>query len=553
MTTGGAAGSAWHRGRRRVVWGTILLAVVVGLTAEVVSFGMASPTNWLPDLAVGWVCIGFGLVAASRRPDSSVGLLLVVTGFAWFIGNYSAVAFEPIALVADQFWFVHRAVLLHAVLILPGGRIISRRQLGVIVVGYLAWSIPATATSVLATLILSALAVAVAAGDLRAAAPPARHIRATALAGVATLAAVFTSAAIVHQTVPDGSADLAVLLVYEAAIIVVAAGAGLATLLPRLQADRVTDLVVEASRSRSGLVRDALSAAVGDPSLEIGYWHRPSGAYLDAAGEPVEPPGESDRRVGMRIDAEGRPTAMLVHDPAVLESSALADAVRAATLLAAANARLRGDVLDRLTEVRASRRRLMLAADEERRRLERRINQGPLRRTKALASALADARIRAEDQPNDGVAERVAEARAALEQAIADLQALTQGLHPASIAADGLAASLRGLAGRMAIPTDVSCDISGLPEPVELALYYASAEALANVAKHARASRADVSIASDGSQVTLVVADDGSGGADPAAGSGLRGIGDRVAALGGRFSVASVPGSGTRLVAQIPL
>jgi signal transduction histidine kinase len=534
------------------VWAVVCSGVLVGIGAEALSFGLADPGSWVPDLIVGWMCIGSGALVAARRPESRMGLLLAGAGFAWFIGNAASMPVAGLAAIAAQLTLVHRAVLIHAALTLPSGRITGSVQLAAIAVAYLGWSIPASAASPIITLALGGIAALAAVLGVLAAARPVRRARLVGLAGAVLLGGAFALASVVHTANPSGAADRVVLLIDEATIVIVVGGLTVATLLPRLRMRPITDLVVEASRARSGVVRATLAAAVGDPSLEVGYWHSPSGRYLDASGEPLALPAEGDSRSMLTIDLDDAPAAVLVHDPGTFETTSLTDAVRAATVLGAANARLRSILLDQLAEVRASRRRLVLAADAELGRLERRIDAGPLQRTGSLVASLAGIEAEAVARNAATVAERVGRARASLAAANDELEALARGLSPA-IAADGLATALHSLARRSPVPVSLAYEAGAVPEPIGLALYYACSEAIANVLKHAEASAVQVRVWRNGPRVLLEVADDGAGGADPSEGSGLRGLQDRIEAMDGRLDIVSTAGSGTHFVAEIPL
>jgi signal transduction histidine kinase len=146
------------------------------------------------------------------------------------------------------------------------------------------------------------------------------------------------------------------------------------------------------------------------------------------------------------------------------------------------------------------------------------------------------------------------EARDQLNHALAELRELARGIHPAILTDGGLAPALSALAHRASLPVEIT-DVPAerLPEPVEAAAYYLIAEAITNVAKHAQASHVAVSVRRDDGRLLVNVADDGVGGADPVAGSGLHGLADRVEALHGRLHVDSPPGGGTRLEAHIPV
>ena len=141
-----------------------------------------------------------------------------------------------------------------------------------------------------------------------------------------------------------------------------------------------------------------------------------------------------------------------------------------------------------------------------------------------------------------------------LADAVADLQEFSRGIHPAILSQGGLGPALRTLARRSAIPVelDITAD-TRFPEPIEVAAYYVASEALANATKHAQASRVEVTLATRNGRLLLSVRDDGVGGADPARGSGLVGLSDRVQALGGTVSVHSPAGAGTRLLVDLPV
>jgi len=204
--------------------------------------------------------------------------------------------------------------------------------------------------------------------------------------------------------------------------------------------------------------------------------------------------------------------------------------------------------------LRRSRTRIIEAEASERRRLERNLHDGAQSRLVALSLALRLAQSQVSTNPESAV-EQLASATSELAQALEELRDLARGLHPAILADRGLEPALDALAERS--PLEVVVVHTGpdarLPEPVEVAAYYIVAEALTNVAKYARASHATVEVERLDEAVMVEVVDDGIGGANPAGGSGLRGLADRVEALDGRLSVDSRPGSGTRISAHIPL
>jgi signal transduction histidine kinase len=245
----------------------------------------------------------------------------------------------------------------------------------------------------------------------------------------------------------------------------------------------------------------------------------------------------------------GEPVAALVHDAGVLADRELVESIAAAARLAVSNALLQAGIRSQVEELDASRRRVVEAADGERRRLEHQLREGAERRLAELEAILGEAQHHA----NDGPAEMLATAQARLAQARSDLREFARGVHPRVLSEDGLPAALRELADRTSVPTEVSVAEVRFPAPVEVAAYFVCSEALANVAKYAAASSAAIDVTRRGGSVVVSVRDDGCGGVRIGAGSGLRGLVDRVEALGGRLTVTSAPGEGTQLIAEVPI
>ena len=202
-------------------------------------------------------------------------------------------------------------------------------------------------------------------------------------------------------------------------------------------------------------------------------------------------------------------------------------------------------------EVRTSRSRIVAAADDARRRLERNLHDGAQQRLVVLLLSLRAARTKAADDAElvqllDGVIDE-------LSGAMQELRELARGIHPVALTKRGLPAAIRVLADRAPLPVELSLQADRYPEPVEATAYYVVAEALTNIAKYAHASKATVRIAAVGNRLLVDVEDDGMGGADTSAGTGLGGLADRLAALDGVFTVDSEPDAGTRVHAEIPL
>jgi signal transduction histidine kinase len=307
------------------------------------------------------------------------------------------------------------------------------------------------------------------------------------------------------------------------------------------------DLVVELRTGATIGMQERLARALCDPTLEIAY-RLDDGRYVDATGRPVDVPRRSDRAV-TPVTAGGDEIAVLVHDPALLDEPALVESVRATAGLVLENERLAAEVRSQLAEVRASRGRIVAAADAERRRIERDLHDGAQQRLVTLSVALGLEASRTEPE----AAQALERAQSEVEAAIAELRELARGIHPTLLRDDGLEAAVQALARRAALPVTVHGSLQArLPEMVELAAYFVVAEALTNVVKHASAEEASILLEHDGARLRIAVEDDGRGGAQVVAGSGLAELRDRLEALDATLAVESAEGAGTTVRAEFP-
>jgi PAS domain S-box-containing protein len=201
-------------------------------------------------------------------------------------------------------------------------------------------------------------------------------------------------------------------------------------------------------------------------------------------------------------------------------------------------------------EVLASRARIVEAGERERERIERNLHDGAQQRLVAISVLLRQ--FERDDLPA-GLRDLVDVVQGEARYAIAELRELARGIHPAALTEHGLGPAVRGLSSRMPIEVTTTVPDERLPPAIEAAFYYAAAEGLTNVAKYAQATSASVTVHVDGGRATLSVTDDGVGGADLLAGTGLQGLRDRIAAVGGTLDVRSEPASGTALIATAPL
>jgi signal transduction histidine kinase/DNA-binding CsgD family transcriptional regulator len=298
-------------------------------------------------------------------------------------------------------------------------------------------------------------------------------------------------------------------------------------------------------------LQDALARTLGDPQLVVAYPSAEPPGHKDAAGKPIVlPPPGGDRSVAV-VELEGREFAALVYDAELDDDPELVEAVLSAATTALETEHVRSESRARLAELHASRQRIVAAGDAERRRLERNLHDGAQQRLVALAMQLR--LIQSDIRRDPSAAEAlITNASDELARSLAELRELARGIHPAALE-HGLPTALESLAARSTVPTAVSCDVSGrLPQAVELAGYFVACEALANVGKYAAATSASMHLWRTERGVAIEIADDGVGGADPAGGSGLRGLADRVEALGGLLLVTSPRGAGTVVTAELP-
>ncbi len=568
----------------RIALAPAALAVGVGVVALIPSDVRVAPVEIAATLAVGWSFIGSGLVAWQRRPDNPTGRILVLTGLAWFAGRLAWSDAPALFTAGTLMEALHLLGVGYLLVTFPSGRLEGRLERGILAVALVVlgplqvpWMLtgmgdargcgcpenllqvidaPDVSLAVVrvqqvvggllaaATIVLLVLRWRASSPALRRAIAPVLWTGACAF--VLVLGRVWNDAfdePVGHW--PDLVTDLVV------AAIPLAFLAGV--LRARLARTAVSDLLLDLGRPASAPagLRYALARALRDPSLTVAYWLPEAGGHVDLEGRPVELPTDPARAV-TPVERDGRRIGALVHDPALREDPELLASVSAAAALTLDNERLQAELRARLEELRRSRGRIVEAAAAERRRIERNLHDGTQQRLVSIAMALglADARLATEPAAARPI---VQEARRALAETLDELRELSQGIHPGILTERGLPAALDELAYRAGIPLDRRVALEGrLPEAVEAAVYYLVSESLTNVVKHAEASQARVAVERRNGTVVVEVADDGAGGADAGAGSGLRGLSDRVQALGGRLDVRSPEGRGTVVRAEIP-
>jgi signal transduction histidine kinase len=337
------------------------------------------------------------------------------------------------------------------------------------------------------------------------------------------------------------------LLALPAAIVTLAAHDGIGRLLRRL-----AQRLLRSETTGEGPVRELLAERLGDRSLNIAYWLPDREIFVDERGRRVHLPRAGSGRAWTAVEHQGNRVAAIVHDAELDATPELVHAAASAAALALDNERLKADLRARLEELRHSRRRIVEAGDDARRRIERDLHDGAQQQLVSLALDLRLLRARLKDDPE--AAATVEELADKLAAALAELRELARGIHPAVLSDHGLSTAIHVLVERAPLP--IECDLEfedRLAAPTEAAAYFVVAEGLTNVIKYANAKHAKVSLRRRESELEVVVADDGVGGAQIDAGSGLRGLSDRLGALEGELEVESPLGEGTRLIARIPL
>jgi hypothetical protein len=480
------------------------------------------PVAAVADLAVAtaFIVCGVAVHTHGRRGDLTAPLM-VATGVTWLLGTMSS----DLALL-------HRGPLIHLLVTAPGGR--PRTAVETLVVGaaYLDALVPAIGRDDGATLALAVLVAGVALARWASATGALRRARV-----VPATAAVVLSLVLVAGALGDSADADAVLWAWEAALVATALALAADLRFGGWAESALTSVVIDLGGGRSSSLTATLAEAVGDPSLVVAYREN-GGSYVDEDGQPVVLPAGGVGQAVTPVESDGEPAALIVHDPTLLRGRGVSEAVTGAVRLALENRRLETDIRAGVHEVEASRARLLRARDSERRRLEERLERvvGPC--LDVAAQALAD--VAAEPLRDE------------LERTRADLRRFASGLHPRGLEAGGLDAALRELVEAAPLPVEVSADCGRLAPDVEAAAWFVCSEGLANVVKHAGASRAAIAAALDSAWLVVTVEDDGVGGADPVGGHGLRGLAARVEAAGGRLEVSGDNGRGTRLVAHLP-
>jgi signal transduction histidine kinase len=579
-------------------WVILTVAALAAVTGQIVVTYVPGPPQPLigtiTQSLVGLAFLAAGIAAWLRWPASRLGLLFTITGYLWLLPNLGHLHYALPFTIGNLTAPVYQAALAHLALAWPTGRLRSRFEVGVVIAEY-TWTIGQSLVSVFfwnprtncgpgcpanllmidgsssAEHFLGVISVPVglaltgivlvlivrhwqtARGWTRRAMVPLLWIA----PAICVLAVIQTVAE--NTSLPLFASDTADNILYGYAPLILLAGPALfvaSTLLARSARGAVGTAIVDLEPGAPpSQLRDTLARALGDSTLQLAFRQPDGPGYLDTAGQLVDPARPEPGRIVTPLPgpAGAAPAeAVLVHDGGLEHEPQLVRLTAAAASLALEHARLQAEVQAQLEQVRASRARIVEAGDAARRRIERDLHDGAQQRLVTLSLALGMARSQVAGS-DPSLAALLEGATKEAREAIAELRELARGIHPAVLTETGLSGAIQALVERSPVVTRVSEVPAGrYPAPIEATAYFVVSEALANVAKHAPAATAQVAIRPLAGRMVVEIMDDGPGGARPGAGSGLRGLADRVASVGGTLQIDSAAGSGTRLRAEIP-
>ncbi|WP_182357282.1 sensor histidine kinase [Tomitella gaofuii] len=570
------------RARLRSLDRALLLAAGSALALGCLQLALTLPGSedlWWAHLVLVftfWVYAAAGLLAWHRRPGNSMGMLVTFGGAAVLAGSLGNTSVPALVAVGSITATVVLAVTVHLLLAFPSGRVHGRTARTVAAAGY------GVALILQAPLYLfnpdaaSLLFVADRPGLLDAGA----WVQRTAGGVVVVAAALILARRIVHAR-PGRRRVLLPLFAYgmlallsvplrptvldpalggvTAAVVqfLIIAGVPVAFVLAMLcggfaREGELEELAVRLGDAGGapGRIPRLLGRVLGDASIDVLFWMPEQSAWVDSAGVPAVLPLPQDR-AGVEVTIGGERIGAILYDDDLIADPETVQAAGRVMALAIERERLRARLLAQRGALIASRARIVTAADRERRLIARDLHDGL--QVGLVLLALEAQRV-ASAAPDGTVRCRVLELRRGIDETAAELRTFVHRLMPPALIERGLCAAAEDLVDRMPLPTVLHAELQGgpLPSGVESTAYFLIAEGLANALKHARAARMSVRIGRDGDLLTVEVHDDGIGGASVHSGHGLRGLADRVHALGGELRVDSASACGTHLRAELP-
>ncbi|TCC53746.1 hypothetical protein E0H75_08715 [Kribbella capetownensis] len=551
-------------------FGTLVVSVVLAMAGdELVRPGLQA-------LLFNWITIPYlisGTLAWWRRPDSRLGPLMIATAFVMALTALQWSSVPALHSFGHLLDMVPSAMFLHVFLAYPTGRLETRPRQVVVIAAYVNVVVlqlakillggnpdsllAITSEPVLAARIeqvqLITMSVLLLTGTVllfvrRPSAAGTRRRPVTLL--VDTFGLALVALAVLYVAGLRGWPQIETVRHIAFAAVGLAPVAFLLGLLDaRMARTDVGALLMELRAHPAGELREPLARALHDPSLTLAYWLPQYGTWADQEGRAITLRGAEDGRATRVIKRDDEPIIALEFDRSLEDERELLDAVAAAAGIALENNRLQVELRARLQELQGSRARVIDAGQKERQRLERNLHDGAQQRLVALSLELGLLAGSAGGETS----ERLLQAKREVSVSLDELRDVARGIHPAVLTGHGLAVALESLAAQAAVPVELEVAVDGrLTERIEVAAYYVVSESLTNIAKHAHATVASVHVTRSADTVVVEVVDDGVGGADTERGTGLRGLADRVEAVGGRLRIWSPAGHGTRLEAEFP-
>lgn len=580
-----------HRGNAAMVMIAALSGVllVIGASFSFSAPGGSTLLTALP-LMVSLLFVIAGLIAWRMRPHNRIGLLMLLTGLSFWLAGLVDAPVPFLTTVGVAARALPLAMTLHLLLAFPSGRVQTRSSRILVVIGYLA----STVLQAPQYLVGDGPLAVWNSGDARSLAGGVSWVQ-TGIGVFALLAASALITARASRSDPAERRQLGPMAWYRIVSPVVIAVAAVTIRVAGESALREAAAYVEllailglpvaflvgllfGSFGRAGAVDEmvarigaatpspveltaAVAAALGDPTATVVYARGNGAGFVDGAGREVAGPS-ADSRVLYPVWYAGRIVGGIVYrDGLIADDSIMAVLAGIAGMaidqqrLVAEQRALVADLRAGEVELRSSRRRLLRAEDTERRRIARDLHDGAQQHIVVLGLAARRLSRRTSDPDAASAATLIADELTAL---LVEFRDLIAGIMPAPLLERGLAPAVELLAARMPIPTTVTVRAppDELAAEAESTMYFLVSEALTNVAKHSRASSAEVTIDRvgypTGDRLAVTVADNGAGGADPSRGTGLRGLADRIATLGGTVRIDSPAGAGSSVRVEIP-
>ena len=523
--------------RRLVLVGTAVFVVVLGIVAERERYGWEETREWVPDLVTGWTLVGLGLAALAQGRPRGAAWLLTISGCTWFIGNFYAAEPPWLGSTAEHFSWIFLAALAHLCLAYPTGRPQTYLSVTGVVAAWLLAVTPRIDWSNETRRAVALLALTGVGVLIRLFAPPRR--RRDASWGLAAMAALVGWAVVVPR-LGNLSGATAETLAFDIGIVLVGVWLYLGLPSSAVLAQRVIAL-----DESTGTVREALVELFGDPSLEVGYATVDGAGFVDDAGLGV--PSSRPNLATTEMTSDAGVVGIVLHHPTTLTREDDRKAIAVAVTLAAERARLTEVRKEQAEEIAASTRRLIRTEDDARASISSRLQSGPGAAVVECARLIQAGRGSGAGDPElDAALSRIA---AQLERTTTELDSFAGGMGVPALD-EGLRTALNALVDGLPLEVDARVhDVECTPD-IAATIWFLCAEGIANVLKHADASRLLLEVVETSAGIRVTIQDDGRGGADPT-GSGIAGLRDRIAAQGGRCDLEDVPRGGTRLIAEL--